>query len=781
MTRLGRGLLTAIALSWLVVGGAAGPGLSAGAATTGGTGPSVRVAGPNPTLPSGASVVGPSDASASLSVELGLKPRDTAALDAFVAAVSTPGSPQYHHYLGPGQFAAVFGPTPATIEATRAWLSSSGLRLGSTSPDGLLIPVTGTASQLEQALNVSLVATRLPDGRVARFAPERPSVPATLASSVAGVVGLSTVAQPQPQLVPTVEGGSSAPGGTPAGRVPAAVAAVGPGPACPSAAGTGAYTANQLAAAYGFSSLYGSGLDGTGVTIGVYELEQYTPSDIATYESCYGIGTSVTNTNVDGGAGTTNQAGEAALDIEDVIGLAPGASVKVFTGPQTGSGPIDTYDAMVTDPSVKVITTSWGLCEPQMAAEGQQATESFLFAEAAAQGQTVLAASGDSGSTDCYPTQPATAVTVDDPADQPDVTGVGGTSLIFAGTPPTETVWDNAYGSGGGGVSSDFGQPGWQSGPGVDAPLATAECAAVGRSSCREVPDVSASADPAHGYAIYCTAPPNPSTAGCAGRGWQVVGGTSGGSPLWAALLALVDQHLGHPSGLVNPVLYSAGSCAGAPFNDVTSGSNALQAASQGRYPATANYDVASGWGTPVGPRLLAVLTSPPTCPVVTGVQPSRGPVAGGNTVTVTGYNFGGASSVRFGGTPTSFSVTSGNSLVAQVPPGPPSGATVDVSVANSEGSSPSVVGDHFTYAPPGYWLVASDGGIFTFGHAGFAGSTGGVVLNQPVVGMAATADDGGYWLVARDGGIFSFGDASFYGSTGGRHLNQPIVGMAST
>jgi subtilase family serine protease len=775
MMRQGRGVAVATVLSWLVVGSVVGPVLSAGAATPGGVGPSVRVVGPVPTLPSGAAVVGPSDPSTTLSVDVGLKPRDPSALDSFVAAVSKPGSPQYHHYLAPGQFATTFGPDPATVDATRSWLSSSGLRLGPTSPDGLLIPASGTAGQIERALDVSLVSTRLADGRVARFAQQQPAVPATLASSVAGVVGLSTVATPQAQLVPSGEGGSSAPGGSPAGRVPAVVPAVGPG-SCPSAATTGGYTANQLAAAYGLNALYGSGLDGTGVTIGVYELEPYTPLDIAMYETCYGIATSVTDFTVDGGAGTSAQAGEAALDIEDVIGLAPGATVKVYTGPQNGSGPIDTYDAMVNDPSLKVITTSWGLCEPQMASQGQQASESFLFAEAAAQGQTVVAASGDSGSTDCYPTNPPTAVTVDDPADQPDVTGVGGTSLLSAGTPPAETVWDNLYGASGGGVSSDFAQPAWQTGPGVDAPSATSQCAALGRSSCREVPDVSASADPAHGYAIYCTAAP-----GCQGRGWQVVGGTSGASPLWAAMLALIDQHLGGPAGLVNPVLYSAGSCAASPFNDVTSGTNALLAASGGRYPATANYDVASGWGTPVAARLLAVLTSPPTCPVVTGVRPTKGPTAGGNSITVTGYNFSGATSVRFGGTPAPFSVTSGTSLVAQVPAGPASGATVDIAVFNSEGSSPSVAGDHYTYALPGYWLVASDGGIFAFGHAGFAGSAGGQALNQPVVGMAPSSDDGGYWLVARDGGIFSFGDAAFYGSSGGMHLNQPIVGMAAS
>ena len=82
---------------------------------------------------------------------------------------------------------------------------------------------------------------------------------------------------------------------------------------------------------------------------------------------------------------------------------------------------------------------------------------------------------------------------------------------------------------------------------------------------------------------------------------------------------------------------------------------------------------------------------------------------------------------------------------------------------------------------PPstGYWLVASDGGVFAF-NLGFFGSTGGIPLNQPIVGMAPTFDNGGYWLVAKDGVVFAFGDAVFQGSTGGIHLNQPIVGMAS-
>ena len=107
-----------------------------------------------------------------------------------------------------------------------------------------------------------------------------------------------------------------------------------------------------------------------------------------------------------------------------------------------------------------------------------------------------------------------------------------------------------------------------------------------------------------------------------------------------------------------------------------------------------------------------------------------------------------------------------------------------DAAFYGSTGGTPlnkPVVGMAATPRGGGYWLVASDGGIFSFGDAGFYGSTGNLHLNQPVVGMATTPDGRGYWLVASDGGIFSFGDAGFYGSTGNLHLNQPVVGMATT
>ncbi len=91
------------------------------------------------------------------------------------------------------------------------------------------------------------------------------------------------------------------------------------------------------------------------------------------------------------------------------------------------------------------------------------------------------------------------------------------------------------------------------------------------------------------------------------------------------------------------------------------------------------------------------------------------------------------------------------------------------------------VVGMAATPDDHGYWLVASDGGIFSYGDATFYGSTGALVLNKPVVGMAATPDEHGYWFVASDGGLFAFGDATFYGSTGNLQLDRPVVAMQAS
>ena len=131
---------------------------------------------------------------------------------------------------------------------------------------------------------------------------------------------------------------------------------------------------------------------------------------------------------------------------------------------------------------------------------------------------------------------------------------------------------------------------------------------------------------------------------------------------------------------------------------------------------------------------------------------------------------------------------SSANALAGHVESGAPGpdavtafGAAAAVPGTTLHGLAAPVAGVAATADGLGYWVVAADGGIFSYGNAAFEGSTGGIHLNAPIVGMAATPTGRGYWLVAYDGGVFAFGDAPFEGSMGGRQLNQPIVGMAAT
>ncbi len=168
----------------------------------------------------------------------------------------------------------------------------------------------------------------------------------------------------------------------------------------------------------------------------------------------------------------------------------------------------------------------------------------------------------------------------------------------------------------------------------------------------------------------------------------------------------------------------------------------------------------------------------------ISSFSPTSGSINGGTSVTISGSGFLGATAVNFGSNPAaSFVVNSNNSISAITPAN--SAGSVSITVTTPYGTKSS--GMSFTYGSSssgstpdgkGYWLVAADGGIFTFGDAGFYGSTGAMTLNKPIVGMASTPDGKGYWLVAADGGIFTFGDAGFYGSTGAMTLNKPIVGI---
>ncbi len=399
------------------------------------------------------------------------------------------------------------------------------------------------------------------------------------------------------------------------------------------------------------------------------------------------------------------------MDIEDVIGLAPQATIDVYQAPQsTDQDVYDVYSAIVNQsPPDPVVTTSWGECE--LDEDGALRTEeSYLFQQAAAEGQTFIAAAGDTGAADCNGdpgTKNGKVAAVDDPASQPDVVGVGGTS-ISAGS---ETAWKD----GGGGVSSNWCMPSYQDQPQITGLISSVSVLAPPAASCpagsylRQVPDVSADADPETGYVVYW-------------HGSWLGGhaGTSAAAPLWAAAAALIDASpfcsydgSGDP-GVLPQGLYSIAAL-GQPFydlafNDITSGNNSFE--SVAGYSATAGYDMVSGLGSPrltdsdmYYPGLAAQMcldyrTNSDTTQI-SGVSPDTGAVGQATTVTITGTGFlpiPGADRLQVGSTTVVPACSTATSCTATLPAGGPGTVDLVMSVEDSA-TSPVEASDRFDYA----------------------------------------------------------------------------------
>ena len=391
-------------------------------------------------------------------------------------------------------------------------------------------------------------------------------------------------------------------------------------------------TADEIATAYQFSGLYGAGDLGAGQTIAMFEQQPYSPTDIATYQACYGTSASVSNVDVAGGPGPYQPPpgsgdGESALDIEQAIGLAPKANILVYEGPAGST--VQIFSAIVSQDRAKVISSSYGVCEALTGGSTVNA-ESPLLQEAAVQGQSFFISSGDSGSNMCFQAdQTNTSLSVIDPGGQPFATGVGGTSLIAIsgggeafytpGATPLETVWNDGFSNSrasgtGGGISSSFTMPSYQSGAPATLGVTNANSSAApcgGASLCREVPDVAADADPNTGYVF-------------ADGNWGITGGTSAAAPLWAAFTALANASptcRGLSLGFVNPSLYAiAGSSYLNNFSDVKTASPFSGEANNDAaglsnnpnrlFPVTPNYDMTTGLGSMIAPALAGSLCS---------------------------------------------------------------------------------------------------------------------------------------------------------------------------
>jgi subtilase family serine protease len=513
-----------------------------------------------------------------------LRQNDQASLTAYLAGLYDTASPDYHHFLSPSQFALRFGATSSTVSGVRSYLSKFGLKVGALSKGHILLHVTGSTSNIARAFATPVETVRVSGGSLAAQFSTAATLPARIAKDVKAVVGLSTIVTPTPELSSHDTSKQSGPTTCPSAAT------------AQSASSGGGYTAQQQAQLYGLNTAYASGDTGVGQTIAAYELGLYGQSDLATFFSCYGLTNLVTQDTVDGGVSSGYNVGspseEATLDVEEIAALAPGATIKVYEGPNDNSGPTDIYQQIADDNTASIVTTSWGICEADPS--GDAVAEQAIFEQMAAQGQTVVAAAGDSGSSDCAANSDGYApktLAVDDPASQPLVTGVGGLTVTSI-SPLLETVWNTGAGTnagaGGGGVSTLWARPSWQSAPGITA-----------SETMRMVPDLSVMGDPATGFIEYYTGSGTGICRRSCASGWGAIGGTSIGAPIVSSLVAVAAQACGVSRiGFINPTLYAMAT-AGTGFNDVTTGNNEIY--NVAGYSAGLGYDMASGLGSPNG------------------------------------------------------------------------------------------------------------------------------------------------------------------------------------
>jgi len=415
----------------------------------------------------------------------------------------------------------------------------------------------GTAEQMQQAFQVELQQIEQ-GGLHYRICKGAMSMPSDSMVFVDAVLGLDTRPQARPLLRKLKD-------------------------LRPAAVGAQSYLPRQVAQFYNFPLTQ----DGSGETIGILELGGgYTTSDIQQYFQAEGIAPpNVVAVSVDGAANApTNPSGadsEVMLDIEVAASVAPAAKVAVYFSTNTDQGFLDALTTAIHDTTnhPSVISISWGGPESSWTQQAMTAMDDACQS-AAALGVTITVASGDSGSTDGVSDG---ANHVDFPASSPHVLACGGTEIFTSGTTLTsEVVWDDlAQGGGasGGGVSTFFPLPAWQQNANVSA--------ATNGGAGRGVPDVAGDAAPESGYQIEVD-----------GQS-EVVGGTSAVAPLWAGLIALMNQKLGAPVGFLNPKIYPL--LGSAAFHQITQGNN-------GAYSAGPGWNACTGLGSPDGGPLLSSL-----------------------------------------------------------------------------------------------------------------------------------------------------------------------------
>src|ERR1700759_2840125 len=491
-----------------------------------------------------------------MSVTLALAERDESALKALVA--------KPHAALTPAQFNAQFAPSTATVGAIRSWAAANHLTVSSVSSNRLLVTLTGSSSQLSSALQTGFERFHSAADGSFFAASKAAHLPASFASSVSSVIGLSSLAKvalptPSVRSASALSAGKSAPsaGGLPTVNYPAT------------------YTPQQLTSMYDAPSAQ----TGTGQQLAIMtEGDVSQPkADLATFEKTYGL-PAVTWNQINVGTPSTDTSGDDEWDLDSQYStaFAPGVStLNVYVGPSLDDADIlTTINKWVTDDIAKQGSCSAGECDLLADASGFTSGLDAVLQQADAQGQTMFFSSGDTGS-QC-----------------PAVTGVNG---VPAGIPDTNYPASSPYGIGVGGTSvlnnNPLSEVGWYAGGGGLSPIeptatfqANTKVLGVTAPPTRGVPDVSLDADPESGYDVVVSG----SVEG--------IGGTSASAPSWQGIWARVN---GANAGLgfAGPILYSSGESSA--FNDITLGAN-------GAYTAGPGYDLVTGLGTPDISKLVS-------------------------------------------------------------------------------------------------------------------------------------------------------------------------------
>jgi kumamolisin len=457
-------------------------------------------------------------------------------------------------------FGRVYGANPEDISLVERFAHHSRLTVVQSSVPKRRVMLTGTAGSMTSAFGAQLAQYKIEAtghtfcGRTGAL-----TIPQELSGRIVAVLGLDN----RPIATPHVR------------RRPLQAAQT-------------SFTPPQLAALYNFPK----GVTGANQTAGIIELGGgYDTTDLQTYFSGLGLNPpNVVAVSVDGGQNSPGSSADAEvmLDIEVLGAIAPGANIVVYFAPNTEQGFVDAITDAVHDTTRKpsVVSISWGGPEDTWTQQAQTAMNASLQ-DAATLGVTVTVAAGDNGSSDGVGDG---KLHVDFPAASPYTLACGGTTLNASGNRiSSEVVWNettNGEGATGGGVSNVFGLPSYQNSAGVPA---NPETGFAGRG----VPDVAGDADPTTGYQIRADGQD------------EVVGGTSAVAPLWAALVALMNQQLGAPVGFINPKLYAGGESA---VRDITSGNN--DDSQLGYYSAEQGWDACTGLGSPNGAAILQLFSA---------------------------------------------------------------------------------------------------------------------------------------------------------------------------